>query len=492
MDPDRIRRLARLLSHAGELSALLLKSSQAPDLLTSEFLRRKKNLVAADRRLVSESAFTTLRLLTLAEDARVRHFGAEAEAGDTGYAPQAPVVFCALAAAEALGLRSMRVTLQCEENAETSADIADAIAAQLSPPPRSAPRSADIVATVRVLRDTADATLAMHRMQDASSEVPVAPLGRAACIQPWLLESFARGGEPPRDAEGALRLARALQGGAAVGLRVNLSRRSRAEVLAALQERGMPVHASPLSPAGIVLEDRVAIIDDPLYADGSIEIQDIGSQMISFALAPGRDARVLDACAGAGGKTLHIADLQRDAGSVLAADVEPRRLRSLLARARRCGFRSIDTVLAGALLDGDGRRAPDLRGMFDAVLVDAPCSGLGTARRNPLVKWRLAARTLDRITAKQRRILAEYAAFVKPGGTLVYATCSLLPQENEDVADDFLATHADFSPSPLLPAFARHDLVLPGLADAAWRVTLSPDMHETDGFFLARMTRSAQ
>jgi 16S rRNA (cytosine967-C5)-methyltransferase len=469
-----------------------MKSPQAPDLLTSEFLRKRKNLVAADRRLISEAAFTLLRLKSLAEDARDRHFDTQAPNSEGGLSPHAPTMLCALLAAHALGLRSLDRSLQCEVGESTVMEHADAIAAAVSPDAEGAPRCTDIIDTVRALRDAADATLATYRISGEDGSLPYTSIERAACAPSWLLEGFARGGDPMRDAEGALRLARSLQGGATVGLRVNLLRRSRADALAALRERGLPVHASPLSPAGIVLEERVSITDDALFADGSIEIQDIGSQLIAYALAPARDARILDACAGAGGKTLHIADLQCDTGSVLAADVEPRRLRSLSSRARRCGFNSIGTMHAGALLEGDGRSTPDLRGMFDAVLVDAPCSGLGTVRRNPLVKWRLSAKALARIVAKQRRILADYAAFVRPGGTLVYATCSLLPQENAEVADDFLSAHPDFEPAPLAPAFALYQIDLSDIPKEAWHVTLSPDLHGTDGFFFARMTRRDQ
>ena len=488
MDPDRIRRLARLLSCAGELSALLRKSPQAPDLLTSEFLRRKKNFTASDRRLVSEAAFTALRLASLAEDVRRLLFETPETAAGNGMSTSALTVWCALAAAQELGIRPLSAALQSESGEGSAVAIADAIAGILAPGAPDSGRTERSFAAVRVMFEAVDAAVEAPGCRGVEASV-FAAVARGSCMPDWLLEALASGAEPPRGVRGAVRVSRALWSGATVGLRVNRTRMARDEVLAILLQRGFPVRASTFSPFGIVLEQRVSLTGEAVYADGAVEIQDIGSQLIACALTPGRGQRILDACAGAGGKTLHIADLQRDSGAVLAADIEPRRLRALLSRARRCGFTSIDTVHARTLLEADGTHAPDLRGLFDAVLVDAPCSGLGTARRNPVIKWRLSEKTVARIALKQRRILQDYAAFVKPGGTLVYATCSLLPQENEDVARDFLATNTDFSPSPLSPAFAAYGIEVPDLSENAYHLTLSPDLHGTDGFFIARMKR---
>jgi 16S rRNA (cytosine967-C5)-methyltransferase len=487
VDADRTRRLARLVSHAGELSALLLKSPQAPDALASDFLRRKKNLAAADRRFISEAAFITLRVHALAVAARDAVFTEDAAAASPAPSPHALTVLAALVAADQLGAASLAGTFAEHGEEGTVDEIVDALAAALLSREGAAGFAEALRTTVTAMSAEADAAV---EKRTELSDTDVAAISRAACAPRWILESFARGGDAPRGMDGALRLARALLQSAPVGLRVNRARGTRDDAVRALHARGVAAHAGALSPVAVVLDDRVAITTDPLYAEGALEIQDEGSQLIACALAPEHGQRILDACAGAGGKTLHIADLQGDAGVVLATDTEPRRLRALLARARRCGFASIETLHADVLLAANGRRAPDWRGSFASVLVDAPCSGLGTARRNPLVKWRLAPRTLERIAAKQRAILDAYAAFVRPGGTLVYATCSLLPQENEDVARDFLAEHPDFVPASLSEAFRRYAIDVPSLSPDAWMLTLSPDLHGTDGFFIARMKRA--
>ncbi|MBL0175721.1 MAG: hypothetical protein IPP94_10720 [Ignavibacteria bacterium] len=481
-----MRRLARLVTHAGELSALLLKSSQAPDALASDFLRRKKNLASADRRFISEAAFIALRVHALAVASRDAVFPPHAEAANPAPSPHALTVLAALVAADQVGAASLSTRFAEHGEEGVSDDIVDAVASALLSRESAGGHASALRARVSAMTAAADAAL---KKGTDLSDTDVAVIERAACAPRWILESFARGGDPPRGMDGALRLARSLLASAPVGLRVNRSRCMRDDALQSLRARGVAVHAGALSPVALVLDERTTITTDPLYAEGALEIQDEGSQLIACALVPEHGQRILDACAGAGGKTLHIADLQGDAGVILATDTEPRRLRSLLARARRCGFASIETLHADVLLAANGRHAPDWRGSFASVLVDAPCSGLGTARRNPLVKWRLAPRTLARIAAKQRTLLDAYAAFVRPGGTLVYATCSLLPQENEDIALDFLATHAEFAPAPLSDAFRRYAVSVPDLPPDAFMCTLSPDLHGTDGFFIARMKR---
>ena len=269
---------------------------------------------------------------------------------------------------------------------------------------------------------------------------------------------------------------------APLDLRVNLARASRDEVLARLTDHGIEAQPTPHSPAGLRLTGKPAVNRLPLFRDGLIEVQDEGSQLLAWLLAPRRGEMIADYCAGAGGKTLAAAMLMRGTGRVYAMDISAARLAALGPRAARAGVTNIHTV---ALSGESDPRAKRLAGKIDRVLVDAPCSGFGTLRRNPDLKWRHGPQAIGELAAKQRSILASAARLVKPGGRLLYATCSVLREENEAVADDFAAAHPDFvalSCDELLAA-QRIDL------RTGTRLRLWPHLQRTDGFFAAAFER---
>jgi 16S rRNA (cytosine967-C5)-methyltransferase len=186
------------------------------------------------------------------------------------------------------------------------------------------------------------------------------------------------------------------------------------------------------------LEGKPALQKHPLFLDGSFEVQDEGSQLLGFLLQPKRGEMVVDFCAGAGGKTLLLGALMRNTGRLYAFDVSDKRLGKLKPRVARSGLSNIHPVVIASENDPRVKR---LAGKIDRVLVDAPCSGLGTLRRNPDLKWRQSPEALAELTVKQAAILASAARLVKPGGRLVYATCSLLPEENEAIVAAFLAAN---------------------------------------------------
>ena len=276
----------------------------------------------------------------------------------------------------------------------------------------------------------------------------------------------------------ALRLAQALAGPAPLDLRVNLARTSRDEVLARLAADGLEPRATPHSPAGIRLAGRPPINRHPLFKEGRIEVQDEGSQLIAWLLAPRRSEMVADYCAGAGGKTLAIAALMRGTGRIYAFDTSPKRLASLAPRAARAGITNVHAVVLAA---GQDARVKRLAGKLDRVLVDAPCSGFGTLRRNPELKWRYDEAAVAELAAKQRRILAAASRLLKPGGRLVYATCSLLEEENEAVAAAFGAAQPEFQPLSCAKVLEAQRIGL----DTGEYLKLSPHRHGTDAFFAA-------
>lgn len=241
-----------------------------------------------------------------------------------------------------------------------------------------------------------------------------------------------------------------------------------------------------LSPASIIFHKRTLLMSTKEYKKGLFEVQDEGSQMISFAVAPESDWKILDACAGAGGKSLHLADLQNDKGQIIAADVIKGKLFALSKRMRRPGFQSI---VPHAWNSKNKPPNEMKKGSFDAVLVDAPCSGTGTIRRMPYHKWRLDENLLERLTKKQLSILKQYSSYVKPGGILVYATCSIMPQENDVIADKFLKSEPDFEPYPVKPALETYGIHIKGLEDDSNKFHLYPVYHGCDGFFAAKFKR---
>ena len=277
----------------------------------------------------------------------------------------------------------------------------------------------------------------------------------------------------------AMAIARGLLNPAPLDLRVNLARISRQEALAGLALEAAP---TPYSPAGIRLKGKPQVSRHALFLDGSLEVQDEGSQILAYLLAPRRGEMVADFCAGAGGKTLAISMLMQGTGRVYAMDVSGKRLRELAPRAARAGISNVHPIV---LSDEGDARAKRLAGKLDRVLVDAPCSGFGTLRRNPDLKWRHGEAAIAELAAKQARILRAAAKLLKPGGRLVYATCSVLAEENESVADAFAAEHPEFMALSCAELLASQRIDL----QTGERLRLWPHRHATDGFFAAAYER---
>jgi 16S rRNA (cytosine967-C5)-methyltransferase len=301
----------------------------------------------------------------------------------------------------------------------------------------------------------------------------------ARCDFPdWLLARLRRQyGE-----EELLALGQSLQHGAPLDLRVNVQKAEREAVLARLAADGIGARATPYSPVGVRLEGKPQINRHPLFLQGAIEIQDEGSQLLCQLLAPRRGEMVADFCAGAGGKTLALGAMMRSSGRLYAFDISEKRLADLKPRLARSG---LSNVHPHWIANENDARLKRLAGKLDRVLVDAPCTGLGTLRRNPDLKWRQDEQTLAGRRAKQDVILAAAARLVKPGGVMLYATCSLLDEENAEVVESFLAKHAQFELRPANAALAQQRIEL----DTGKYLCLAPHLHGTDGFFAALLAK---
>jgi 16S rRNA (cytosine967-C5)-methyltransferase len=414
-----VRATRAALAHAAAALSRILRFDAPADQLLSRYFRDHRNLGQNDRAFVAETVFAVLR----------RKRSLEAAAGSAE-----PPALIAAALMRVLGL------------------------------------------SARALQDLFDEGLLRRLRETRNAELP--PAVRSD-LPDWLWQRLA---QHHGEAE-ALRIAQGLLNPAPLDLRVNLARLDRDAAHARLVEDGIQSSETPYSPAGLRLEGKPAINRHPLFAGGMVEVQDEGSQLLAWVLAPRRGEMIGDYCAGAGGKTLAAAMLMRGTGRVYAMDVSAKRLAALAPRAARAGITSVHTLVLG---DADAR-AKRLAGKLDRVLVDAPCSGFGTLRRNPDLKWRHGPEAIGELAAKQRRILDAAARLVKPGGRLVYATCSVLTEENDAVIEDFQRAHAEFRSLSCAELLAAQRIAL----DTGERLRLFPHLHGTDGFYAAAFERRA-
>ena len=410
-----------LLAHAEALVAELLRFDRPADQVVSRYFRSNRQLGQGDRAFVAETVYAVLR--------RKRSLEAAAESG----APR-ELVLAALARVSGFSTRALEGALGAGEAA--------------------------VVSRARAADDQAW------------------PAAVRADLPDWLWQRLvAEQGEAE-----ATRVALGLLNPAPLDLRVNLARVDRQAVLSRLAADGIGAAPTPYSPAGIRLADKPAINRHPLFEQGLIEVQDEGSQLLAYLLAPRRGEMVADFCAGAGGKTLAMAMLMRGTGRLYAMDVSARRLQALAPRAARAGISNVHPLALAA--EGDVR-AKRLAGKLDRVLVDAPCSGFGTLRRNPDLKWRHGPDAVEELAQKQLSILRAAARLVKPGGRLVYATCSVLRAENEEVVERFAAAHPDFDSLSCGELLAAQRIPV----EAGGQLRLWPHRHGTDGFFAAALER---
>jgi 16S rRNA (cytosine967-C5)-methyltransferase len=277
-------------------------------------------------------------------------------------------------------------------------------------------------------------------------------------------------------------------------VRVNRLRGGREEAIPRLLAEHLQPHPTPLASDGLYLDGHENIYATATFAEGWIELQDEGSQLIAELVSPPPGGVVVDACAGAGGKTLALGALLQNRGRLLAIDIDRRKIEELSRRTRRAGLTNVQALVVPEHWTGDGG-ATLLPGWLqntgaDRVLVDAPCSGLGVLRRNPEARWRLQGSDLDELCSKQARLLQGAAALVRPHGRLIYSTCTILPRENEEIVEAFLRRNPAFSIVPVKEIFGSARAV--GCSDASGTYLRTyPSPSGPDGFFAAVLRRSS-
>jgi 16S rRNA (cytosine967-C5)-methyltransferase len=408
---------SQLIDETAQLIAQLLRFEYPADATVSHYFRGNKSLGPRDRATLAEAAYCVLRLKP-----RFEHFAQSASG-----APMRRLALLGLSHATGLPL----------ESATTPAERAWLVAACKA---------------------------------QAVSELPV-PLQH--CLPTWLANALNAQYGPAY-----LPLAQSLLQAAPLDLRVNTLKAKRDDVLAALKARGIDAQATAYSPIGIRLSGKPAIQHWPEFEQGMVEVQDEGSQLLALLVDAKRGEMVADFCAGAGGKTLALGAAMRNTGRLYAFDVSAKRLDKLKPRLARSGLSNVHPV---AIEHERDQRVKRLAGKMDRVLVDAPCSGLGTLRRNPDLKWRQNPQTIDEMMAKQLAILTAAATLVRPGGKLVYATCSLLAKENQNIVTQFIEAQPNFAPEPLSDWTRKYQI---GSSEGEeYQLSLSPALHGTDGFF---------
>ncbi len=412
-----------LFAHAEAVLGQLLRFEHPADAVVSRYFREHRQLGHADRAFVAETVFAVLRR------------GRSLEARCAGQLSDRRRLLAALAVVRGWSQRELAPVLKTSEEAW--------------------------LASAKAMRE---------------EDMPPA----VRCDLPdWLYEKLAT----QFGAEETLALAQAMNQSAPLDLRVNTLKTNRDALLAALAADDIAGSATPLSPLGIRLREKPALSKHALFVDGAFEVQDEGSQLLGYLLEPKRGEMVVDFCAGAGGKTLLLGALMKNTGRLYAFDVSDKRLTNLKPRLARSGLSNVHPARIEHERDTKIKR---LAGKADRVLVDAPCSGLGTLRRNPDLKWRQTEASVNELTAKQSAILDSAANLVRPGGRLVYATCSLLTAENEAIVQAFLARRTEFVLVAAVEILARH-----GAEVSGDMLRLLPHKHNTDGFFAAALERKA-
>ncbi|MEO5340641.1 MAG: RsmB/NOP family class I SAM-dependent RNA methyltransferase [Magnetococcus sp. MYC-9] len=320
------------------------------------------------------------------------------------------------------------------------------------------------------------ALLGVERVTDGAATGPPPGGAERFSLPDWLWQRFVdQWGEPQAE-----QVAAVLNQPATVDLRVNRLRASREALLAALEAAGVEAVATPYAPTGVRLTRRRPLAALASFQQGWFEIQDEGSQLMAPLLDPRPGETVVDLCAGGGGKSLHLAALMQNRGRVVAADTVARRLAPLAGRSKRAGVRIIRTL---PLRHERDAKLKEFTMRADAVLVDAPCSGIGTLRRRPELKWQLQEAQVEAYHDRQCALLEAGAALTRPGGRLLYVTCSLLQRENQAVVEAFLADNKQFRLQPV-PA-------VPDLPQNTPFLILLPHQTATDGFFAALLQRAA-
>lgn len=437
-----------LIGHTAEIYGELLTGTRPADSFIDTFFRSHKYLGSHDRRFIADTVYGMLRNRRRIEWLLDKAGSGSVRISEKRKSLLAVLVYLAVIA----GLSEEELAIR------TLADADDAVV---------------LVGLLRTARELNREI----RDDSAASSADAAKLSIQFSFPELVTEQWLeRYGESE-----TIELCSALNQPAPLTLRVNTLKATINECRNALVKEGIQTEPTKYSPFGLHVGKRTNIFQLEVFKQGFFEVQDEGSQLLTLLVDPKPTSKVIDACAGGGGKALALAALMKNRGVIYALDTNAYRLEALRKRIRRSG---VDTIRVRLVKESE--RSPDLIGLGDNVLVDAPCSGLGTVRRNPGLKWSVTPESIGELSAKQSAVLRSAAFYVKPNGRLVYATCTLTKSENEEVVERFLVEHPEFELMHPSMIFARHHLE--SLAKEKY-FQLLPHRHGTDGFFAAVMKK---
>ena len=440
--------ISSLIGHTQELLGIILNSKKPADAIIDTFFRSHKYLGSHDRKFIAESTYGTLRHLRKCE---LMVASATAELGETIF-EEDKIIFLVVAYLSLQGWmqdvtpENISLKLKSKRLAEKIENIFDAFAKPIATPAKSV----------------------------------AAQIGIEHSFPDWMVQRLIdQYGESETN-----KICVSLNEQAPLTLRVNTLKTTVEQCQAELSRQGIETTKTLLSPFGLNLSKRINTFSLPAFRDGWFEVQDEGSQLLPFLIDPKPNVKLLDLCAGAGGKTLEFAALMKNRGEIFAADINSYRLEELRKRTKRAGVQNIRVQEIQAIED----LAEQYFNFFDIVFVDAPCSGLGTIRRNPGMKWIVTEQTVNEVSDKQKSILHSSVPLVKQGGRIVYATCTLLKQENEDVVQEFMTRHPEFKLVEVNQLLAKWNNRL--VATGSF-FKLLPHINGTDGFFCAILEKDA-
>ncbi|HET7152517.1 MAG TPA: methyltransferase domain-containing protein [Candidatus Kapabacteria bacterium] len=438
-------RASSLIGLTLEIYSIVLGDSRPADFLIAKFFRDRKYLGSHDRKFIAETMYAMLRHKTRLERTALT-------------AMQKP------SHGEIAGpLAEMIIYFATEPNVKLLPDFFDGVS--------------DVAEVPRVkVEEWFQAAGSNHKDVQYTSEAE--RISAQHSYPQWLIEKFiAQFGESETEA-----LCRKMNEQATVTLRVNSLKATVDECQHSLTQESIETTRGAYSPTTLVLQKRMNVFSSRTFRNGFFEVQDEGSQIVSLFCDPHPNWKVLDACAGAGGKTLHLAALMQNRGEIFALDQNQYQMDEVRKRLRRAGAQNVRVLLSDTFNEEKNRYLNTM----NVVLIDAPCSGTGTIRRNPLAKWRLTEEKIQHYVSDQLSILDTYSPFVRVNGKLVYATCSVLKEENDDVVSRFLLAHPNYSVAPVK---TEKNTMSDDLFDNGF-LRLLPHKHNTDGFFAAAFIRN--
>ena len=482
--------IASLLGHTAQLLKFIQKSHQPADFITSQYFRQKKYIGSHDRKFISEALFLSLRMNYLSEniintileqDNQLIIPNNDAETINQEYL----IVLASSLISELYKSSGTKEIISVFKslpyyNENIISVTIKSISSKFNLPESDINQLVENIKQNYTLLEKNINAIYTRKLVISDEELNLISIRYS--IQPWILKELLTSKYFKLNVQQACLLAESLLLPAPLTLRANFNDIYNA--ITELNSIGIDAMKSYLAPKGIIINKRLDLNILKLFKDGLLEVQDEGSQLISYALNPQKSEFVLDACAGGGGKTLHIASIMNDSGRIIATDLDVNKLKELNKRASRFGYKSIETVSSNNF----EKFAKYFE--FDKIIIDAPCSGMGTVRRNPMLKWWLTPATLLKYQIKQLQILNYYSKYLIPGGSLIYSTCSIMSAENHEVVAKFLNDNDNFSPEPIKPGFDLNNVKGIDIDENDYQLQLLPSIHNCDGFFMAKLRKN--